>query len=38
MAPGLGQRWHVMDHIAERRRLDEQNIGHRHEHYALQGA
>src|SRR3954463_5010710 len=27
MAPGLGQRWHVMDHIAKRRRLDEQDIG-----------
>jgi hypothetical protein len=31
MAPGLGQRRHVMDHIAKRGRLDEQDIGHRHE-------
>jgi hypothetical protein len=27
----------VMDHIAKRRRLDEQDVGHRHEPYALQG-
>jgi hypothetical protein len=30
MAPGLGERRHVVDHIAKRGRLDEQDVGHLH--------
>src|SRR3954471_4812559 len=26
--PGIADRWHVMDHVTERGRLDEQNVGH----------
>src|SRR5262249_44905619 len=29
LAPRLRQRWHVMDHVAERGGLDEQDVGHR---------